>query len=155
MSYDRLGSEEIFSFLRPDQISALSDAADKTFGRAGEIVYRRGDPATHVYVVLNGSVALRLPGKGGVNLLVDELRPGSAFGSCVSFAMDNYTLNAQCTDDSELLRIESAALKRLLESDPRMGYAIQSRISEIYFRRYIETMKKLQAIVQNIPVDAA
>ena len=155
MAHDRLASEEIFSFLRPDQISALSDAAEKTFGRAGETVYRQGAPASHFYVILDGRVALRLPGGQGVSLLIDDLGPGSVFGSCVSLAMESYSLNAQCTDDSELLKIEASALKRLLENDPRLGYAIQSRISEIYFKRYIETMKKLQAIVMNIPVDVA
>jgi hypothetical protein len=33
-----------------------------------------------------------------------------------------------------------------------MGYAIQSKISEIYFRRYVEAMNKLQAIIMNIPL---
>jgi len=31
----------------------------------------------------------------------------------------------------------------------------QTRISEIYFSRYIETIKKLQAIVMNIPIETA
>jgi hypothetical protein len=32
---------------------------------------------------------------------------------------------------------------------------MQARISEIYFNRYNETMKKLQAIVMNIPLEAS
>lgn len=46
-------------------------------------------------------------------------------------------------------------MRNLLDDDPRMGYAIQSNISEIYFNRYIETMKKLQSIVMNIPLESA
>ena len=60
----------------------------------------------------------------------------------------------QCTEDSELLKIGAVSLKRLLDDDPRMGYTIQSKISEIYFRRYIETMRKLQSIVMNIPLES-
>jgi len=75
------------------------------------------------------------------------------FGSCVSFAIDSYALTAQCTEDTELLKFGSNLLKGLMDEEPLMGYAIQSEISQIYFKRYIETMKKLQAIVMNIPIE--
>lgn len=155
MHAERLDSEQIFGFLRPDQVNALSQAAQRVDLKAGDTIYERGSKATHFYVVLSGEVALRLPGKPGVSLLIDELGPGAMFGSCVSLDIKAYSLTAQCTRDSRLLKVETSALKTLLEGDPRMGYAVQSRISEIYFKRYVETMKKLQAIVMNIPIDVA
>jgi CRP-like cAMP-binding protein len=72
----------------------------------------------------------------------------------VSLTLDSYMCSAQCTKDSELLKIRTEALKHLLDHDPRMGYAVQSYISRVYFERYMETMKKLQAIVMNIPIEA-
>jgi hypothetical protein len=36
----------------------------------------------------------------------------------------------------------------------RMGFHLQQRVANAYFNRYIDTMKKLQAIVMNIPVEA-
>ena len=41
----------------------------------------------------------------------------------------------------------------LIDEDLVMGYRLQTRISEIYFNRYNETMKKLQSIVMNIPLE--
>ena len=155
MVRERLDSEQVFGTLTSDQVHVLSDAAQRLELPAGKILYERGAPATHFFVVVKGSVALRLPGKEGVSLLIDELGPGSMFGSCISFALDTYSLTAQCTQDTELLRVATPALRDLLDDDPRMGYALQSRISEIYFRRYIDTMKKLQAIIMNIPLDVA
>jgi CRP-like cAMP-binding protein len=155
MAQERLDSKEIFGILTPDQVHALSDVAERIECNAGQTLYERGAPATHFFVVVKGDVALRLPSKQGVSLLIDDLGPGSMFGSCVSFAMDTYSLTAQCTEDCELLKVATPALRNLLDGDPRMGYAIQSRISEIYFTRYIDTMKKLQAIVMNIPLDVA
>ena len=150
----RLKREEIFDFLRPEQINALSEAAEVVKLKAGDTVYEEGK-ATFLYVVNSGQVTLRLPGKGGVSILIDQLDPGSMFGSCISFEMSSYVLTAQCTQPTEVLKIKASALKRLLDDDPRMGYAIQSRISQIYFERYVEAMKKLQAIVINIPLEAA
>jgi CRP-like cAMP-binding protein len=151
----RLKREEIFDFLRPEQVNALSEAAEVVKLKAGDTVYEEGEKATFLYVVNSGQVTLRLPGKGGVSILIDQLDPGSMFGSCISFEMNSYVLTAQCTQPTEVLKIKASALKRLLDDDPRMGYAIQSRISQIYFERYVEAMKKLQAIVINIPLEAA
>ena len=90
-----------------------------------------------------------------MNVLIDELSNGDMFGGCVTSALDSYTLNAQCTEDSQVLVVSVEALRVVMDEDPRIAYVIQSRISEIYFRRYIETMEKLQAIVMNIPMVTA
>jgi CRP-like cAMP-binding protein len=110
--------------------------------------------ADHFYTVLEGNVTLRLPGKSGVSIVIDELTEGEMFGSCVCFSRDSYTLTAQSATDSILLKIESAALKELMDEDPRLGYALQSRISALYFERYIDTTQKLQAIVMNLPIQS-
>jgi CRP-like cAMP-binding protein len=73
--------------------------------------------------------------------------PGEIFGSCVCFQLDAYSLTAECTSDSKVLKVEAATLKRLLDEDPVLGYALQTLISRVYFKRYVETMKKLQTVV--------
>ena len=151
---ERLSAQEVFNFLRPEQVNAISEASEKISCAAGDTVYEKGGQADHFYTILKGQVALRLPGKGGVSIVIDQLSKGAMFGSCVCFYRDSYALTAQCTEDSELLKIESAALKSLMDEDLMMGYGLQTRISEIYFNRYIETMMKLQAIVMNMPVEA-
>jgi CRP-like cAMP-binding protein len=153
MAIERLKGQEIFSFLRPEQVDVLSDTAEVIKLKTGQVVYTKGEKADNFYVVLSGEVALRLPGRAGVRILIDELTDGTMFGSCVCLDLDSYFCTAQCAKDSELLEIRTAALKQLLDDDPKMGYAIQSRISQIYFKRYMETMKKLQAIIMNIPIE--
>jgi len=153
MPVERLTREEIFEYLRPDQVNVLSKASQVLHLKAGETVYHQGTKAIYFYIVLEGEVALRLTGRGKSTILIDLVSAGTMFGSCISFAIDSYVLTAQCTKESEILRIESSVLRNILDEDPRMGYAIQSQISKMYFQRYIETMKKLQAIVMNVPVE--
>ena len=152
---ERLIAQEVFGFLRPEQVNALSEASEKVMYEAGSIVYEKGAKAAHFYTIMNGEVTLRLPGRSGINIVIDQLTKGAMFGSCVCFRSDAYALTAQCTEDSELLKIDNAALKNLMDSDLMMGYALATRLSEIYFGRYIETMEKLQAIVMNIPIESA
>jgi len=146
-------AQDVFEFLRPEQVHSISDASERIRYKAGDTVYQKGAKGDYLYTILKGQVALRLPGKSGTNILIDQLIKGAFFGSCVCFHRDTYALTAQCTEDSELLRIEGSALKELMEKDLMLGYYLQSKLSEIYFSRYIETMKKLQAIVMNIPIE--
>ena len=146
-------AQDVFEFLRPEQVHSISNASERISYKAGDTVYQKGAKADYLYTILEGQVALRLPGKSGTNIIIDQLTKGAFFGSCACVRRDAYALTAQCTEDSELLRIERVALKELMEKDLMMGYYLQSKLSEIYFSRYIETMKKLQAIVMNIPIE--
>jgi CRP-like cAMP-binding protein len=153
MALERLEGQEVFQFLRPDQITAISDVAEVVEYQAGDTIYEKDARADHFFVVLEGQVSLRLPGQSGVSLQVDEVTKGAMFGSCVCFQLIDYSLNAQCTTDSRLLKIESTTLKELMDSDLVLGYTIQTQISRIYFHRYVDTMKKLQSIVLNLPLE--
>ena len=153
MHFERLEGQEVFQFLRPEQVKAISDVAEVVEFQAGDTIYEKDSPAEFFYVVLEGQVSLRLPGQSGVSLQVDELTKGAMFGSCVCFQFVDYSLNAQCTTDARLLKIESATLKELMDGDLVLGYTIQTQISRIYFHRYIDTMKKLQSIVLNLPLE--
>jgi CRP-like cAMP-binding protein len=155
MDFERLEGQGVFQFLRPEQLRAISDVAEVVECEAGDTIYEKGGRADHFYVVLDGQVSLRLPGKSGISVQIDELTKGAMFGSCICFQLINYSLNAQCTSDSKLLKIESATLKELMDADLVMGYTIQTQISRIYFNRYIDTMKKLQSIVLNLPLETA
>ena len=155
MAIGSLTRQEIFEYLRPDELNALSESAETLNFKAGATVYHRGQKATCLYVVLSGQVALRIQKNGRLSILIDQLGVGDIFGSCASHAADSYALTAQCMEDSEVLRIEAVTLNKLLEKDLRMGYAIQSKISQVYFKRYVEAMEKLQAIVMNIPLESS
>jgi CRP-like cAMP-binding protein len=150
---ERLLAHDLFSFLRPEQVDAISERAARVRLAAGAIVYERGAKADHLYTVLEGAVTLYLHGAAGFRVAIDHLGRGDMFGSCVCFQRDTYALAAQCAQDSELLMIESAALKDLMDRDLQMGYALQTRLSAIYFGRYIETMRKLQAITMSLPIE--
>jgi thioredoxin reductase (NADPH) len=145
MNIESLTKHHVFDFLTPEQIDALSDAAKVINLKPGDEVYKRGDRTEYFYVVLGGKIALRLPENDSKSILIDELTAGAMFGSCVSPVFSAYFCTAKCENESELLRIPTDRFKAILDQDCCMGYAIQSKISQIYFKRYMDTMKKLQS----------
>ena len=154
MATKQLIGHDLFQLLRPDQVQLISDMAERVSYKAGDTIFRRGEEAEYFFIVREGQVALRLPGQARISLLIDELGKGAVFGSCVCFQLGSFSLTAQCVEDSELLKIKAAALKKVMTDDLVTGYAVQALISRVYFQRYIDTMQKLQAILGSMPVEA-
>ena len=150
MAIERQQEVHVFEFLDPEHIEALRDASEVIDLEPGDLVYGQGYSASYFYIVLQGAVALRLPGRGSASILIEELAEGSMFGSFCSQALDSYFCSAKCMRETKLLRIPTAALDDVLMEDPRLGYAIQSRISRYFFKRYLESMKRMQSIVMSI-----
>jgi CRP-like cAMP-binding protein len=145
MATAQLVAQDVFGYLRPEQINDINNASEVIECRAGEVVYQRGTKAAYMYILLEGQVDLRFPGKGGMSIFIEELGPGALFGASIMLDT-SYMLTSQCVTDCQLLRIDTTALRRAMEEDPRIGYAIQQRISELYFKRYVDAMQKLAAV---------
>jgi CRP-like cAMP-binding protein len=149
----QLTSQEVFGFLLPEQVNAISDASEKISAMAGDMIYNRGDKAENFFIVLDGEVTLKLPGATGVSIVIDQLRRGAIFGGALGYGRSAYALSAQCTGDAQILKVKNSALKSLMDRDPRLGYTLQGYISTSYFNRYVDTMQMLQTSEMNLPVE--
>jgi len=152
MPIEKLEKHELFGLLSPDEMKRLSSVSGVSQLREGEKVYSEGVPASHLFILIKGRVELKRPTQGGLNLLVDDLLAGSIFGVSSLMGADRYLLNAECVEDSELLKIEGKALRKILDDHPAVGYAVQRRVSQIFFRRYLNAMERLQTVIQAIPM---
>jgi CRP-like cAMP-binding protein len=65
---------------------------------------------------------------------------------------DRYLLNAECVEDSEVLKIEGIVLRQILDENPVVGYAMQRKVSQIFFNRYLNAMERLHTVVQAITI---
>jgi len=155
MPVEKLVKHELFRLLNPKEIERLSNVSAVVKLKEGERVYSEGVPASHLFVLLKGRVELRRPTKGGPNLLVDDLLEGSVFGVSSLTGTERYLLNAECAADSEVLKMEGGVLRQILDENPVVGYVIQRRISQIFFKRYVDTMERLRTVVQAIPLGRA
>jgi CRP-like cAMP-binding protein len=148
MAAEPLSSHEVFSFLRPQQVKAISDVSEVVTFAEGEMVFRSGEPAISLYAVLEGSVSLDLPRGDGASLHIDDAPARALFGSCVCFDRDTYAMTATCTVETKLLRISADRLRQVMDEDPATGYQVQRMISRTYFARYLDTAMKLQSIAE-------
>ena len=152
MAVEKLERHELFELLSPKEMESLSFASGVVKLKEGEKVYSEGMPASHFFILLKGRVELRRPTQGGPSLLVEDLVKGSIFGVSALTGTERYLLNAECVEDSEVLKVERSALRHILDQNPVVGYAIQRRVSQVFFKRYVHAMERLETIMQAMPL---
>jgi CRP-like cAMP-binding protein len=82
---------------------------------AGTVLYERGDAARHLFVVVEGTVALYVPDEPGATVPLYPLSPGDSAGE-ESLALDSrYDMSARVITDALVFSIESRRLSRLLD----------------------------------------
>ncbi len=135
----------IFGCLRSDQVAKISDSSSVVERKAGEKLFQRGDQADFFFVVLKGQVNLLFKADGK-EVVVDKVLENGICGLSAAMNMQDYYLTGECAEDTKVVRIKYEALNRLMEDDLRTGFTIQKTISEAYFKRYVNSMKKMKSL---------
>jgi signal-transduction protein with cAMP-binding, CBS, and nucleotidyltransferase domain len=155
MVEEELKGHDLFALLTAKEVERLSSASGVVKLKKGERVYSEGRPASHLFVLLKGKVELRRPAEEDLNLLVDDISEGGVFGVSSLAEGERYLLNAECVEDSEVLKVESGILRSILDENPVAGYATERKISQIFFKRYVQAMERLRAVVRVVALGLA
>lgn len=100
-----------------DDIEPLIDHAAPSDARAGEVVFRAGDPGDALYVIVGGAVeVIDEPSQR----TLAELGPGQAFGEMALLAGGARTATIRARADSQFLVIGKDAFDRLLAERPHL-----------------------------------
>jgi CRP/FNR family cyclic AMP-dependent transcriptional regulator len=120
------------SFLRelPDEDLARISAIGrpKEYGE-GEILFREGEPATNLFIISSGSVALEIcaPGVGCRRIMT--LGPGELLSWSSVLDQTRQTATARAIGPTQVIAIQSSQLLMLCEHDPALGYALMRRVA--------------------------
>lgn len=112
-----LPSTPLFSELGPSTLSPLLERATLVSLRAAGVVYREGDPADALYVIVSGAVALRAGEPPGNEIA--RLGEREFFGENALIGNELRSTSAEALEETELLRIDRHVLRELLEDQPR------------------------------------
>ena len=127
-----LALTQFFGQLTPHQLERVAALGTLRDCAAGQQVYRVGDPATEVYVLVHGSVRHAI-GFGGRHASVgDTLRRGELFGWAALTPPHQVRIaTACCQSPCRLLVIDGAALLVLMEGDHTLGYRLMKQLNRL------------------------
>jgi CRP-like cAMP-binding protein len=81
-------------------------------------VFRRGDVASGLYMVVSGHIKLSIPSPGGNEKVLEFFGPGQVFGESGVFLERPYMVDAQALEDSVLVCMERDDIYAALDKDP-------------------------------------
>ena len=146
-----LKGHDIFQSLSLDEAHQISEISSVKEFNAGENIFSYGQKAEHVYILMKGSISLRLPAENNdYSLVISKVEKGELFGLSPLLDSPRYTATAQCEEASEILFVEAKPLRELLRRDYHAGFDVMNRVAHIYFNRYINVLKNLQGVVSQI-----
>ena len=116
-----LANVALFRELSDEQHAALAAGSRLERIARGQPMFRRGDPATAMYVVVYGQVKLSFVSPGGVEKVVDIVHPGQTFGEAVMFLEKPHVVTAQALIDSLLLAVSREVVFERIDNDPQFA----------------------------------
>jgi CRP-like cAMP-binding protein len=130
-----IANHPFFNELRWDHILALADCAMKTEFRAGELIFREGDPANRFFLILKGKVALEARRKGSEPVLVENIGAGDVLGW--SWLVEPYVwhFDARAVELTEAIFFYGTWMREVYEEDGSLGYEMMRRMAAVMLQR--------------------
>ena len=98
--------------------------------RSGQVVFRQGDPFRGVFVVEQGTLAVRKYDALGNAILLKLVHQGDTLGYRDFLANQDYTTGADALTESRLCLIATDAVRELLQRNPALGLGFIHRMAE-------------------------
>jgi len=108
----------LFSRLPDSELAELAERVRTKSFKRGEMIFRKDDPGTHLYMVLDGGVKIALPGEFGQEALVAIMRPGEFFGELALFDRSPRSASATALEDTRAALLAGDDFLAYLESHP-------------------------------------
>ena len=126
---ERLSAVDIFAPLSSEETAMLAQAATSHVFAPGETVIRAGDPGSSMFVVHNGRVSVQVSENGRART-VATLSDGAFFGEMALFTGEPRTASIVAIEETEVLEIGHAAMKRVFDNNPDLVESLSYIIAE-------------------------
>lgn len=103
--------------------------------RPGEYIFREGEAADNFYLIRHGVVALEIHVPQGPPIVVETLEAGDIFGWSWLVPPYRWSNDARANEQTRLLKLDAACLRRKMEDDRDLGYEIYKRFLPIMAQR--------------------
>ena len=135
--------------LEEDELALLAGCARNVHFRAGEYLFRDGDPAETFFVVRHGSVALEafVPTRGPV--VIETIEAGEVLGWSWLFHPYRWHFDARALTLVRATEFDGTCLREKCETNPAFGYRLMGRFAQVVIERLQWTRIRLLDLYGN------
>ncbi len=107
-------------------------------------VLLEGDPAESFYILVRGTVAIKMRAQEHGEVVLSTLRqPGEIFGWSALIDEGRSTASVECLEDTEILAFKKGDAEGLFSNTPALGYLFMKRLAILISRRLENTRSLL------------
>ena len=158
-------THHLFAGLSPEQMQRMIATGHVEQYETGQLLFDRGQPAQHFYIVLSGQVNLVLYSKSGELKIVDILGDGQSFAEAVMFMEGSvYPVSSLAALPSQVARFSNRDYISIMRESPEtclrmlghLSQRLHMRLREIeYLTMESATHRLVRLIEGRLPPDQA
>lgn len=137
----------LFEFLKLDELKDIAALAKIEEFNSGDYIFKEGDKAEKIYLVLEGRVAVEIEIGLNKKAAVYTETKGKMFGYPSMVKPHVFTTYARCLDKVKLVTIRAEDLiEKIFKADCRRGYLVMNKLAEIIAMKLKETRMQLLSL---------
>ena len=135
----------LFKGLDDSELAKIAELCHERTLDAGVLYFAQGNNATELHLCRSGKVDIivRLREPWGIEVTVHTVNGGGIFGWSSLVEPHIYTASAKCVERTEDIYIKAAALTKLFEQNPNIGYVLMRNLAAVISSRLTEYRHKL------------
>lgn len=127
--FDRLSDVSLFAPLNDDETQKLAKQCLVRVFAPGEAIVRKGQKGGSMFIVHRGSVNIQIL-DNKEKKIVSVLSEGDIFGEMGLFTGEDRSADVVAVEEAEVLEVNNAAVKPLLQDNPNLITALSETIAE-------------------------
>jgi CRP-like cAMP-binding protein len=135
-----------FHGMKPEHLAVLTEGAKPASFKAGDVLFREGEPADRFYLIQSGKIALETHEPANGTMLVQTLGPGDVLGWSWLFPPFFWHFQARAIEPVNVIVLSGAHLLVTAERQHDFGYELMKRVALVVIRRLQTTRKQLLAL---------
>jgi CRP-like cAMP-binding protein len=132
---------DLLKGLSKDFVKQVMEVAEKETHKGGYILFKEGDRAKQIYILLKGRVSLTMGETGHIVYTVDH--PGEVFGWSSLVGRKGFSTTAECKEPTKLLKISVQKLEKLFEKDRANENIFLRQLAALLGARLIQSYKMI------------
>ncbi len=123
-----LARQPLLSLMERDALRLVAFAAESRILRAGDVLFRLGEPSDGAVLVIAGAVALNSREDGQP---AEEIAgPGALIGEMALFTAVARPVTAIAREPTQVMRLSRSVMRRVLAESPASAEAVAAAISD-------------------------
>ena len=140
---------DIFEFLKLEELKDIAELAKIEEFEQGDLIFKEGDTAEKIYMVLEGRVSVEIIIYPGKRAPVYTMTKGKFFGYPSLLRVRKFTTAARCLDKVKVVSIVTDELEnKIFKKDCRRGYLVMKRTAELIAQKLSDTRMQILSLLQ-------